>query len=394
MTEKLVPFDRGRRRIDPARMREFAQTARKLQEEREMTAEAVSALLRETPRSEWGKLAEREDLRNSGALEHLASEAAAHFGNAPEAALAVAQLATEIAGRLPGDAYPQIVVAQLRAHTWKDRARALCALSRYDEALESLSRADRELEPFGSVAHDQAMLALYRSIVLQHVRRFDEAEYQLAYASAIFRDHGDNAFYAKCALSYGNLLIRRGNHRKAREILLPLLGSANAEREATALTALAWCDVELGDASLALDRFAEAQRRWTALGRPIDAVRMQYGIGAALVRLAQLDTAVAQLTQARSALLRFGVIEEAGLAGLELLEALLLQDRAAEAKRLATRIVREFVAANLNRRAVAALAYLNEAIASTRATPEIVRSVSSYVVSLRHDPTRDFVVVN
>jgi tetratricopeptide (TPR) repeat protein len=375
-------------------MREFAATARKLLDERETTAETVSALLRETPRSQWRELAEREELRSSGALDQLAREAATRMKESPAESLEVAQLALDISARIPSDSYPPLVVAQTRAHAWKDYARALCCLARYDEAFSALDRADRELEPFGSVAHDQAMLLLYRAIALQHVRRFEEAESLLTRAADIFRDHGDDALHAKCVLAYGNLLVRRGNHRGARELLLPLLGSVDPEGEATAITALAWCDIALDNPTTALNRFAEAKQRWTMLGRPIDAMRTQYGAGAALLRLARLDDAIARLTEARRALLGFTLVEEAGLAGLELIEALLMQDRASEAKRLASRIVQEFVAANLNRRAVAALAYLNEIIGSTEATPEIVRSVTSYVVALRDDPTREFSLIN
>lgn len=389
-----MPFDRGRRRIDPVRMREFAATARKLQEERETTSGAVSLLLRDTAKSEWGRLAEREELRNSGAIELLSREVSSRLHDAPDDALVLARLATDAAERISIDAYPRVVLAQIRAQAWKDLARALCSLARYDEALRALDRADRELEPFGTVAHDHATVALYRAIVLQHVRDFDRAEALLAEASTIFADHGDEVLHAKCALAYGNLLVRRGDHRTAREILLPLLGSNDPEREATATTALGWCDIELGDAESALLRFETARLRWAALGRPIDALRVDYGAGAALLRLARLDEAIDRLTHARRSLLQFSAVEEAGLAGLELIEALLLQDRAADARRLASRIVHDFVAANLNRRAVAALASLNEAIASTRATPEIVRSVTSYVVALRHDPTREFVSIN
>ncbi len=44
-SEKLVPFDRGRRPPDPARVAEFAATARKLQQEREGAAALVSRLV-------------------------------------------------------------------------------------------------------------------------------------------------------------------------------------------------------------------------------------------------------------------------------------------------------------------------------------------------------------
>ncbi|HYO77129.1 MAG TPA: hypothetical protein VE010_11755, partial [Thermoanaerobaculia bacterium] len=60
------------------------------------------------------------------------------------------------------------------------------------------------------------------------------------------------------------------------------------------------------------------------------------------------------------------------------------------ASELAASIVQEFAAARLSRRAVAAVAYLNEAIAASRATAETVRDVHAYITALRSDPTRDF----
>jgi len=64
--EKLVPFDRGKRPPDPARVAEFAATARKLQQEREGAAGLVARLLSETPFAEWPKLAGQVELQNSG----------------------------------------------------------------------------------------------------------------------------------------------------------------------------------------------------------------------------------------------------------------------------------------------------------------------------------------
>lgn len=72
----------------------------------------------------------------------------------------------------------------------------------------------------------------------------------------------------------------------------------------------------------------------------------------------------------------------------------MLRDETEEAKTLAARIVQEFTSASLNRRAVAALAYLNDAIAASSATPETVRNVHAYITELRHDPARELAMPN
>ena len=78
----------------------------------------------------------------------------------------------------------------------------------------------------------------------------------------------------------------------------------------------------------------------------------------------------------------------------EIVEAHLLLNDTTEAKHLAAKLVQEFSDAGLNRRAVAALAYLTGAIAASSATPDTVRDVHSYIFALRNDPTREFPCVN
>jgi hypothetical protein len=51
--------------------------------------------------------------------------------------------------------------------------------------------------------------------------------------------------------------------------------------------------------------------------------------------------------------------EEAGIAGLEIVEALLRLRRTSEAETLARKLVQEFAAAHLNARAITALGYLS-----------------------------------
>ena len=51
-----------RRRVDPARVREFGDLARQLKHEREVAADVVEKLLKETPADEWPAHAQREEL--------------------------------------------------------------------------------------------------------------------------------------------------------------------------------------------------------------------------------------------------------------------------------------------------------------------------------------------
>ena len=393
--QNVIAFvPRRRRGPDPARLHEFASTARKLQQERETTGELLQRLLRETPQEQWTTLAEVEELRNSAAIEILGRDASKTIERDPQSAMRLTELATSLASRLPSANYPTVVVAQLRAQAWKDRAQALCYVGRYPEAIRALDRADEALAPFGTLAHDEAILGFQRAIVLQHLRRFDEAHRLLRESRAIFDGHGDTIQSEKCLLAEGNLLVRRGDHRGAREVLLPLLESADQQQVGIAHTTMGWCAMELGDAPQALAHFRRAMVQYRHLGWDLEVVRLEYGIGSALLRLEQLNEAVRTLQTAREKFLARGLVEEAGLCGVQIIEAHLLCGKTLEARDLAATLVQQFTAANLNRQAVLALAYLNEAIAASHATPRVVRSVATFIHTLRHDPTREFMAVN
>jgi tetratricopeptide (TPR) repeat protein len=382
---KILPFPRRRVR-DPKRVADFRETARRLREERSEAASLLDHALSTTPVDQWPQLAERPELRTCGVLERLAVEVDRRLDDDPQTALIIASVARSIARFLPPD-YPPITLAQSVSQTEKDYAQALSYLARYDEALSAYDRAEAELRCFGSLAHDLAIVRFLRATTLQHLRRFDEAQAILEECFLVFRGHGDSRLATKCAIAAGNLLVRRGDHRAAREKLAPLLGSGDPELEILVRCTLGWCAIHLGEPAEALQHFIETARR--AIGKTLHSARAAYGMGSALLRLGRIDDAVEYLAGARASFLMHGLVEEAGLSGLDLVEAHLLCNEVEEAKSLCAGIADEFAAANLNRRAIQALAYLDDCVRSSTATPEVVRNVQAYIVSLRNNPARE-----
>lgn len=386
---KLVPFGAALRRPDPARMAAFAETARQLQRERAMAEGLVTNILRDTPRASWPRLAERKELQTSGALERMGQEVEKRLDTDPREALAIAELAVAIAGSLAADAYPAIMLAQVRAHAWRDRGQALAYLGRYDEALRALDRAEDSLQAFGTLGHDRALVRFCRATMLQHVRRFDEAHTILDECRAVFRGYCDTKLYVKCTLATGILLARKGDHRAAREMLAALT-TDDPLIEAKTRMALGWCAIHLGDAAIAIEYFNAASQACRRLGHELEALRATYGAGSAMLHLHEFSEAMNVLRSTRDIFLARGLVEEGGLSGLGIVEAQLVLGQVPAARELAATLVREFSNASLNRRAVAALAYLNDAIAASSATPDTARDVRVYIHTLRHDPTRDF----
>lgn len=389
----LIPFNR-KWQIDPAWVAEFGATARRLQREREQSVDVVMSALRDTPRHRWTELSTRDDFRTNGVLERLGQEVDRRLDSDPREALAIAELATEIADTLEPDAYQPVLLVQTRAAAWKDRGQALCYLSRYDEALAAIDHAEQLLAAHGTLAHDRAIVRFVRATMLQHMRKFDEAQSLLDECSEVFYDHSDFRRHAKCQIATANLRIRRGDYWEARKVLTPLAGSDDASLLPLVQMGLGWCAIHLQEPDEALVHFVHAAHGYQMLGRGFENLRARYGAATARLRLGDVDEAIAELQPVRATFLMRGMIEEAGLSGLEIVEVHMLRGDLDEARELAASIVREFSAAQLNRRAVAALAYLNDAIAANSATAETVRTIHSYIEVLQTDPTRELECIN
>lgn len=391
-------FGRMRRPPDPERVREFAATARKLQRERESSVEIVDRLLRETPADQWPSLASDESLRTSGALERLSKEVASRLERNPREALTIAMLATDLADRVPADAYPPVVVAQVRAHAWKDRGQALCYLSRYDEALESLARAEALVDAFGTLAHDRAVVRFVRATTLRNSGKYDESREIMNECRVVFHDHGDSRLELYCGISEGLVLWRHGDVRGARELFEELLKVAQAVEDREAMARLhnniANCCIELYELDEADEHITRAKQLFSDLGWGAEKLRVQTLGGRVLLRRGDIDGAINILRRVRRALLQNQLIEEAGICGLEAVEAMLQQHAADDASALASEIVQQFTDAGLNRRAVMAVAYLREAIEARTASVHTAESVRAYIGELRKNPELEFEAIN
>jgi tetratricopeptide (TPR) repeat protein len=385
-----------RRRVDHARAREFAETARRLQRERTAAAGVVERLLDETPRDQWPALAERSELQTCGALEKLGNAVALCLGRDPQHARAIAELAVSIAEAVPEHAYPPPILAQLRAHAWKDLGKALLYLGRHDDALRAFDRAEAHVERHGALAHDRAIVRYARAAALQEVNRHDESFALLAECKQVFREHGDTRRLVLCGIAEGVLLHRLRKYREAREAYLLLLASNREAMDQESLAclhhAIGHCSVDLGDFDVAEANLTRAIELFRELGQPLQALKGELGRGRLFVQRGDVDRGIAHLRPVRREFLRHSMVEEAGLAGLEIVEALLRRDGASEAEALARQIVREFAKAQLNTRAITALGYLRETIAARRASAAMVNDVREYIVSLRTSPEREFTV--
>jgi tetratricopeptide (TPR) repeat protein len=389
----VISFDRSKKIPDAARIAEFAATARKLLRERS-AGEVVAKLLKETPREEWASLAEREEIRNSGALERLSKEMATVLDKEPADALALSALATTIAEALSADEYPAIVNAQMRAHAWKDRAQALTYVGRDQEALDAIERAEALLEPFAAVAHDRAVLRLMKAIVLQHFKEWDASLALLRQSHKVFADHHDAKRLLQCGLTEAMLLHRRHEYDKARGVLEPLLDVAREAKDVFLLAAIhhniAQSHLELGDFIAANIHFSEAVRHFNDDGRKIEAARAEMNIGDLFLRRGQIDYAWSHLSTARSVFEHCEMHEEVAMSATLMMEAMLVRGNEAQARSIATELAKQLEGTRVSKQALEAIMYADRAIEAHDEPLAAVRHVHRYFESLRADPQRAF----
>jgi tetratricopeptide (TPR) repeat protein len=383
---KAIPTDSGERL---ARKREFVAAAVRLERERHDAADVVARHLRETSVAEWPRLANSPALRNNAALEQMSEEVRKRLHRRPTEALTIAQISTAVAESITAGLYPPLVLAQMRANAWKDRASALRYLARYDEALDAATRGENFLAPFAAVEHDRAIVRMVKGMVLFQIGHFDEAGPILAECRRVFAEHGDHRRHVHCGIAEGSVLYEMSRYADARDIFASILDDAvatgDSESQARIHNNLGYCVTHLGDYDRANIHFSEAIAKFTDLGFTTEVPRTERGAGLVLIARGQTAAGLAYLRAARRDFTAAGVIEEAGLCALSIAASLVERGEGDEARALTQEVIDEFTSVGLDDRAIAAVVRLRDAIDVEGATAETVRTVHAFVESLRDE---------
>ena len=384
----VVPFDAERRR---ERAMKFAVAASRLEVERDETADVAARYLRDTPQSEWPRLAESNALRNNAALEQLSDEVRNRLERDPVQALAIANLAAAIAETIPPRTYPPLVIAQIRSTALRDRANALRYLGRFDEAYDAIETAESRLSAFPAAVHDRAIIWLVKAMILAQMDHFDEAEQMINSASVIFADVNDSTRFLQAGLVHGNLLGSQKRYAEAENVFSGLLDvavtSRDVETQARLHNNLGYCYVNLDDYKKANIHFSESIAKFTDLGFGAEIARTGRGAGVVLINKGQFELGCDRLRQVRTSFVKLHMPEDAGLCALRLIEAMVERGQTDEARGLAVTVVNEFTAAALDMRAIDAVVRLRKSLDADGATVETVRTVHAFVESLSVNAT-------
>jgi len=385
-TRNVLPFDAARRR---AGAREFAAAAARIANERESAAGIVASELQRVPVEKWPSLAESPALRNNAALEQMSEEVRKRIERKPVEALAIANVAAAIAESLPANVYPPAVMGQIRSTALRDRANALRYLGRFDEAFDAIETAEARLGEFAGAAHDRAIVWFVKSMILGQMDHFEEAERVITAASVVFADVNDLTRFFQAGLVYGNLLGRQKRYEEAQRVYLDLLtvakSTGDTETEARLYNNLGHCAIYVDDFAGANVHFSESIARFTDLGLRAEVPRTNLGAALVLIGKSQVDSGLARLEAARHEFIALGMMGEAGLCALRIIEVLIDRGDTQQARTLTGTVIGEFEAAGLDTRAVQAVAGLQSSIDADGATGEAVRTVHEFVQRLATD---------
>ena len=261
------------------------------------------------------------------------SNAYRHIGDYP-AALDAAQVSADLASELSVSDYPH-------GRALHAAAGALFKMTDYTSALHTIERAIALLNPFG------LNLPLARALMLRatiHIEQGDIATAQREYAE-----------------------------------LLPIFrGFDNRIEEARILANLADCDLRLANYEQAAANADLAIQRYLALKMDAEAVRSNWTLDLARLRLG-VDDALGDLHVTSAAFEQLGMLTDAGFVRLDITEELLQRGEWDEAAPIARELVDIFTRAKVTLAKIEALDQLRRAVDRHAATPDFVRSVRAYL---------------
>jgi tetratricopeptide (TPR) repeat protein len=335
-----------------------------------------------------------ESWRTLGFVQELTHAAADVLERNPAHSRALAQFALAISTAVRPSDYPAITIAQLEGQAWKTLGTAHRYLSSHDAALRAYDAARRRFAEFGALADEEAAVVLAIAVVFSEIGKFDEALQLIAETAPVFSSFSDEKHLVQGALLKAMIHHRRGDLRLARIAYEDALIAAQQRDDLHTLAAiqnnLGYVLIELDEISAAADSLARARDLFAGLEMPLEVSRSEGGLARLLVHNREYERALALLRRVRQHFLSLGMIDEAGVAALDMIDALVATDDRAAAQQLAETVLAEFRAARLDR-AIIALAYLQELLRQHPSPNASIRHVRSYIEQLRSDPARVFV---
>lgn len=382
--------------LDPApvastirNLRAFATTM----SDEDAQAETWIAELLAGSRETWrGRLAQHPEYRTAGMVRKLIAASDHAIDTMPPDAVEISALATDIADHLDPDAYASDTVQRLRGAAWREKAFALFYTGQYANAKTAASVADRCFSTCLVSDYDRARVAIVSSTVEKNMDRNDEALQAARAGARTFLVFGDESRHISARSAEAAALAQAGRYGEALVIWKDLESNFapddSSDSHARAIGNVAFAFRHLGRPEEAIRHYQLAADMFEAAGTRSEAARVRWNVAAILAENGRWDDAAARMTSVRIELRELGMFGPAAVVSLDLAEIRLLQNRQSEVPALCAEASEFFTSAGVGytMRALRAVAFMQEAAVSGKATPALARSVRDYVRRLPAEP--------
>jgi tetratricopeptide (TPR) repeat protein len=290
--------------------------------------------------------------------------------------------------------YGNELIEDLRGRVWTHIGNARRIRSDLRGAEEAFEKADEHLRRGTQESVERALFLDLKASLRRAQRRFDEASRMLYRAISIFLQHGHRHRAGRSLVNMSTVHHYAGKPEEGIPLLQQALQLVDPEQEPRLLLCARH---NLIDYLTSAGRYLEAQSLYRET-RPLyrdfpDAWaqnRRKWVRGKIARGLGQPRLAESLFQAAHDGFVAEGIPYDTALVSLELASLYAEQARTADLKRLAREMVPIFSSLQIHREALAALAFLKQAIEAERATLELVNGVADYLRRARHDPELRF----
>lgn len=342
----------------------------------------------------WANLPEKRKYHTGGVVRKLAEAADVVSYSAPLHALNLAETAIAIAGMLSAGKYLETSLAAWRGTAWKQRANALRHLGRFGQALEALDRAERLYRLLPQPELDLASVTYIRATILCDREEYAAAGRLAEESTAAFGHLGQKELYFRSRHLQGAIAFGQRALETAREIYEQIYAYAEAVNDiawvAREAQALGTCYIELGDLTSATRFLHLGMTHFHGLGITSEEIRCRWGLAIVLQRSGRHRDGVLRLRAVRDEFVSLGATTDAALVALDLMETHLALGEPREVTKMARGVVALLADAGMLTGALTAAAYLKEAAALGRVTPQLLTHVRRYLRNVELQPDLAF----
>ncbi|HEV2851461.1 MAG TPA: tetratricopeptide repeat protein [Thermoanaerobaculia bacterium] len=304
------------------------------------------------------------------------------------------KLALLLSEHLDASRYGEDLIEDLRARAWGYVGNARRSRSDLHGAEDAFREAISHLEKGTGDTLERAILFDLLGSLRRAQRRFEEALDLLLKAVSIFLKDGERHRAGRSLVNMSIVYSHSGCAEEGIPVLFQSLELIDAEHEPRLLLCakhnLITYLADAGRVQEARSLYRETRSLYRDFGEPWVQNRRHWVKGKIANGLGNFDRAEALFLEARQGFLAEGIPYDTALVSLELAHLYARQGRTADLKRLAGEIVPIFASRRIHREALAALAFLKQAMEAEAAGVELIARIAEFLRRAENDPALKF----